>query len=151
MGQYACHAAPMQDIQVRRCVIWNDWGRALEIGAETVASEMSDLLFEDCDIIHTTHIAMDVQNGDRALCRNIVFRNIRVEFDDDLTRPVYQNAKDQKYEVAPDDSYIPNLIVLEIAEKGCSYDAVRGHIEDIHFKDIEVTAHGVPPIASAGL
>jgi len=145
MGQYACHAVPMHDIQVRRCVIWNDWGRALEIGAETVANEMSDLLFEDCDIIHTTQIAMDVQNGDRALCRNIAFKNIRVELDDGLTSPVSQITKDQKYEVSPGDRYIPNLIVLEIAEKGCSYDSVRGHIEDIQFKDIEVTSHGVPP------
>jgi hypothetical protein len=126
-------------------VIWNEWGRSLEIGAETVAGEISDLLFEDCDIIHTTHIAMDIQNGDRALCRNIIFRNIRVEFDDDLTRPVYQTKKDQKYEVDPGDRCNPNLITLEIAEKGCSYDAVRGRIEDIQFKDIEVMAYSVPP------
>jgi len=144
MGPYAIHAAPMHDIQVRRCVIWNDWGRALEIGAETVASEMNDLLFEDCDIIHTTDIAMDVQNSDRALCRNIVFRNIRVELDDDLTRRMNQTAKDQKYEVAPGDHYIPKLIVLEIVKNSVSYDAIRGHIEDIQFKDIEVTAHSMP-------
>ena len=145
MGQYACRAAPVRDIQVRRCVIWNEWGRALEIGAETVAREMSDLLFEDCDIIHTAHVAMDVQHSDRALCRNIVFRNISVELDDDSTLPVCQTTKDQKYDIAPGDGYIPNVIVLEIIKGECSYDDVRGHIEDIQFQDIEVTANGVPP------
>jgi len=144
MGPYICHAAPVQNIQVRRCVVWNDWGRALEIGAETVAEEMSDLLFEDCDIIHSTIAAMDIQNGDRGLCRNIAFRNIRVEMDDDIKRYLFQSRKGQKYEVPADDPYIPQLIVLENVEVGCSYDKVRGRIEDISFQDIEVTASVKP-------
>jgi hypothetical protein len=161
------NAESVQDIQVRRCVVWNDWGRSLEIGAETVAHEISDLLFEDCDVIHTAHIAMDVQNCDRALCRNLVFRNIRVEFDDDFTRPVIQERREMKYAVksgsgtglrftlaerkkmkyavAPDGPYIPCLIVLEISECRVSKDTVRGHVRDILFKDIEVTVPGVPP------
>ena len=73
----------------------------MEIGAETIASEISDVLFEDCDIIHVTHVAMDVQNSDRALCRNIAFQHIRVELDDDLTPSVLQVTEDQKYEVDP--------------------------------------------------
>lgn len=143
-GDFACHLEPVQDIQVRRCVIWNDWGRALEIGAETVATEISDLLFEDCDIIHTTHIALDVQNTDRAICKNLLFRNIRVELDDDLTRPVYQEHSDQVYEVASGDRYVPDLVVLEVTPSIWSTDTVRGQIEDIHFQSLDVTAHAMP-------
>ena len=142
---FKCNLEPVTDIQVRRCVIWNDWGRALEIGAETVATEISDILFEDCDVIHTVHVAMDVQNGDRGLCRNILFRDIRVELDDDFTRPVYQERFGQEYAVAPGDFYVPPLVVLEIISCMWSKDDIRGHVRDIHFKDIEVTAHGVPP------
>jgi hypothetical protein len=143
-GGYACHLEPVRDIQVRRCVVWCDWGRALEIGAETVATEISDLLFEDCDVIHTTHIALDVQNMDRGLCKNIVFRNIRVELDDDLTRPIYQERKDEVYQVAPDDRYVPDLVVLEVIAGMWSSDSIRGQIQDIQFQDIDVTAHRTP-------
>lgn len=144
-GCYPCHAAPVRDIQVRRCVVWNEWGRALEIGAETVASEMSDLLFEDCDIIHAAHIVMDIQNGDRAACRNVVFKDIRVELDDDTTVPVYQSRQDEVYSAPLGQPYLPALIVLEIVKGYCTVDAQRGLIHDIHFRDIAVTAPGVPP------
>ena len=144
-GCYPCHASPVTDIQVRRCVVWNEWGRALEIGAETVASEMSDLLFEDCDIIHTAHIAMDIQNCDRALCKNVVFKDIRVELDDDTTVPVYQGRQGQSYSVPPGSQHLPALIVLEITKGYCTCDEQRGHIQDIHFKDITVTAPSTPP------
>ncbi|MBA4388772.1 MAG: hypothetical protein C0404_12375 [Verrucomicrobia bacterium] len=147
---FKCSLEPVTDIQVRRCVIWNDWGRALEIGAETVATEISDLLFEDCDIIHSTHVAMDVQNGDRGHCHNLLFRNIRVELDDDLTRPVYQKRKEQQYDVDPTERYVSLLIVLEIISCMWSKDSIRGRIDDIHFKNIDVHAWATPHSALRG-
>jgi len=125
-GKYPCNAASITDFEVRRCVIWNDWGRALEIGAETVADEITHILFEDCDVIHTTHVAMDIQNSDRATCKDIIFRNIRVELDDDFARPD------------------PHPIVLQNINGYCSYDCSRGHIEDIHFQNIEITSPNLP-------
>lgn len=146
-GKYECNLAPVQDIQVHRCVIWNDWGRALEIGAETMAAEISDLLFEDCDIIHAVHVALDVQHIGCAACKRIRFHDIRVELDDDFTRPVYQEKKDQVYAAKPGDRYIPPAIVLEIKTIQNLWfgDGARGRIEDIYFKDIAVTAWGMPP------
>jgi hypothetical protein len=144
-GTYACHGASIHDLQVRRCVIWNDWGRALEIGAETVAGEIRDLVFEDCDIIHVAEVAMDVQNCDGALCRNIVFRNIRVEMDDSPARPAIQKRRDEVFAPAANDRYLPQLLVLEIKKGYVSCDDRRGRIEDIRFEDIDVTAPAVPP------
>lgn len=141
---FKCNLEPVTDIQVRRCVIWNDWGRALEVGAETVANEISDLLFEDCDIIHSTHVAMDVQNGDRGHCHHLLFRNIRVELDDDLTRPVYQERKEQVYDIDPTERYVSPLLVLEIIDCMWSKDSIRGRIDNIHFKDIKVKAWHTP-------
>ncbi|MHC4399591.1 MAG: glycosyl hydrolase family 28 protein [Planctomycetota bacterium] len=97
---------PVCDIRVRRCVIWNDWGRAMEIGAETCAPEMRDVLFADCDIIHTCHIAMDIQHGDRATIENIHFDNVRVEIDDEAYQPRMQRQRDEKYDVDKS-SYCP--------------------------------------------
>ncbi|MBP9903003.1 MAG: right-handed parallel beta-helix repeat-containing protein, partial [Verrucomicrobia bacterium] len=58
---------PVRNVRVHDNVIWCDWGRGLEIGAETAAPEFADIQFRDCDIIRTTHIAMDIQCGDRAV------------------------------------------------------------------------------------
>ena len=143
-GRFMCAGAPLHDIQVRRCVIWNDWGRALEVGLETVAEHISDVLFEDCDIIHTAHVAMDVQNGDHARCHDITFRDIRVELDD-CPRPEYQWERERSYSVPAGDRYLPRLITLHVLQGYCNYSEERGHIEDIRFEDIEVTSPGVPP------
>jgi len=145
LGAYACNGAPISDIQVRRCVLWNAWGKALEIGIETVTDEISDILFEDCDIIHVQYVAMDVTTHDRARCKNILFRNIRVELDADSTPPVVQQRKDQLYEVVPGDNYSPYLIMLYVGTGYCTIDSIRGCIEDVRFQDIEVTSRSTPP------
>lgn len=142
-GCFPCLGAPLHDIQVRRCVIWNDWGRALEIGLETVATHISDVLFDDCDIIHVAEVAMDIQNGDHAHCHDITFRDIRVELDD-CARPQYQSAPDQRYSAPPGDRYLPCVIVLHVIQGYCNYSAERGQITDIHFENIKVTAPGIP-------
>lgn len=144
-GIHACNGEPLHDIQVRRCVIWNDWGRALEVGLETVATHISNVLFEDCDIIHTTDVAMDVQNGDHAHCHNIIFRNIRVEMDDDGNAPVLQRHRDQTFAPDPSHRYLSRLIVLHIIQGYCNYSDDRGQVSDIRFQDIAVAAPGIPP------
>lgn len=146
--RHPCNFEPLTGIRVRRCVLWCDWGRALEIGAETMASEVTDLVFEDCDIIHSLDVAMEVQNGDRAHCHNLLFRNIRVELDDDQTRPVYQQQKGEVYNQTA--RHIAQLIVLVSYRNVWSHDDVRGRVDDIRFEDIDVTAWTTPEVYLAG-
>jgi len=134
---------PVSRIRVRRCVIWNDWGRAMEIGAETCAPEICDVVFEDCDVIRTCHIAMDVQHGDRATVEDIRFENIRVEIDDDAYPPKMQRERDEKYG-AGKSSYCPTLLVLVIRKNYYSKDPERGRIRDVVVKDVVVTGKHVP-------
>jgi len=136
---YRTDQRPLRDVAVRRCVIWNDWGRALEIGAETVAPEYDNILFEDCDIIHCAHIVMDIQNGDRAVVRNVTYRDIRVELDDETPRPQYQEDDAQRFAVDPDEQYCPKLIVVEVTQTNYSRDKERGRIDGIRFRNISVT------------
>ncbi|MHB1356355.1 MAG: glycoside hydrolase family protein [Anaerolineae bacterium] len=135
---------PVQDILVQRCVFWCDWGRAIEFGAETVTPEISDIRCEDCDIIHTTHIALDIQNGDRALIHDVTFANIRVELDDDFTQPLMQKGVDDSYNPPVGQHYTPLLVVLEVRKNYYSKDSERGVIEQIRFRDIDVTAWQLP-------
>jgi hypothetical protein len=145
----SCNFEPLTELQVRRCVLWNDWGRALEIGAETMASEISNLLFEDCDIIHSLDVAMEIQNGDRAHCHNLLFKNIRVELDDDQTCQVYQTQPGQVYDATT--RHLSQLIVVVTSRNMWSKDTLRGRVDNIRFENIEVTAWAMPELFFAGL
>ncbi|MCL5270995.1 MAG: glycosyl hydrolase family 28 protein [bacterium] len=144
------HERPVRDIIIERCVLWNDWGRAMEIGAETSAPEIADVVFHDCDIIRTVHIAMDIQHGDRAVVRDIRFENIRVEGDDFNLRPRLQKARDETYTVDPQDDYRPYLLYIVIGSNFYSRDRQSGVVRNIIFKDIEVTSKLFPPSSFRG-
>jgi len=134
---------PIRDVRVRRCVIWNDWGRAMEIGAETCAPEIRDVVFADCDVIHTCHIAMDIQHGDRATIENIRFDNVRVEVDEKAYLPKMQRQREEKYDVDRS-SYCPALLVLVIRKNNYSHDPERGRIRDVLIKDVVVVGKHFP-------
>ena len=136
---------PVRDVRANGCVIWNDWGRAFEIGAETCSPEISHVVFEDCDVIHTTHIAMDIQHGDRALVSNIVFQNIRVEIDDINPRPLMQEGREARYPASPTSDYCPKLVEIVIRRNFYSQDKEPGNVRDVLFKDISVMGRIAPP------
>ena len=126
----------VEDVIVRRCTLWNDWGRALELGAETAVDQMRRILFHDCDIIHHVHIAMDIQNGDRAEISDVRFEDIRVE------DAIVDHAKIAEDDIAP--SELGRLIELIIYETMWSKDDQRGRTHDIAFDRITVTGQPFP-------
>lgn len=134
----------VRDIHVEDCVIWNDWGRSLEIGAETRAQEMSHIRFRSCDIIHTTHIALDIQHSDRAAISDVEYENIRVEMDEHLLRPVWQQFYDEKYIFRADDCFSPQLLFIGIGRGWWGQDSSRGTIRDVYLKNIAVTSKFFP-------
>jgi len=138
------HDRPVKSIRVHGNVIWCDWGRGLEIGAETSAPEFADIVFKDCDIIRTTHIAMDAQCGDRALVRDVVYDDIRVETDDVCPSPRMQQTRDEKYIENPSDTYVPELLVIVIAGNPYSRDSERGRVRNITYRNIRVTGKRTP-------
>lgn len=131
---------PVKNVRFRRCVVWCDWGRAMEIGAETSAPEIADILFQDCDIIRTTHIAMDIQHGDRAAIHEIRFENIRVEIDKQNPLPRMQSSREEKYALDPNGSYCPTLMEIVIRKNPYSQDEQRGTVRDITFADIALAS-----------
>ncbi|MCC6819998.1 MAG: right-handed parallel beta-helix repeat-containing protein [Verrucomicrobia subdivision 3 bacterium] len=130
---------PVRNVRVHDNVIWCDWGRGLEIGAETAAPEFADIQFRDCDIIRTTHIAMDIQCGDRAVVHDVRYENIRVETDDVCPSPKMQGSREERYAENPNDDYVPNLMVIVIAKNPYSQDTERGKVRDITYQNITVT------------
>ena len=111
---------PVRNIRMSGLVIWCDWGRALEIGAETSTPEMTDVVFRDIDVIRNTHIAMDIQHSDRAAIHNIRYEDIRVEVDDANPLPVIQQHPGEKYN--------PRAQVPAARLRRMRYRAARGRL-----------------------
>jgi len=119
--RHECGNSDVENIRVRRCVCWNAHpGNALEIGYETRCDSMSDIAFENCDIIRCEHEGhqsggtFTIHNGDRATVSNVRYENIRVE-----------DSREK-------------LIDLKILYARYSRDEQRGHIRGVRFKDISV-------------
>lgn len=142
-GQGGFHERPVRNVRVHGNVIWCDWGRALEIGAETSAPEMAEVRFRDCDIIRTTHIAMDIQCGDRALVHDIRYEDIRVEIDDACPVPRMQGSREERYREDPPGAHVPNLLVIVIARNPYSKDAERGNVRDVVYSNVSVSSKRV--------
>ena len=137
----------VENIYVEKCVVWCDWGRGLEIGAETCADEFRNIIFADCDLIHNAHIAMDIQNSGYAHVHKVTFENIRVEYSKHCDEPIYQDFKEMEYNPKTK-THMPNLMLAEL--HSYYHDIlVPGHVHgknsDIEFSGIHVTAdEGLP-------
>lgn len=110
-------------IKVVNSVIWNaQWGNALEIGFETRADSIKDILFENIDILHAEgpEGTFTIHNGDRAVIKNVLYRDIRVE-----------DASGW-------------LIDFKILKSNYTKDKLRGFIENIRFKNITVLGDHFP-------
>ena len=139
---------PISNILFERCVVWNEWGRALEIGAETASPEISQVTFRDCDVVRTAEIAMDVQHGDRAAIHDVTFERIRLEVDDVNYAPQIQNSRDATYTGQP--GHRPHFLVLVILRGAWSTDRERGTMRNIVVRDCSTTGKLLPPSALSG-
>ncbi len=135
---------PVRNVTVSKCVVWNDWGKALAIGPETCAPEISNIVFEECDIIRTNSSAMDIHGGDRAKINNVVFESIHFEVDEHPLRPRLQTRRDESYEPDIKDRFCPWLWMVDIRKTVYSKDEVLGSIDRVRFKNINVTGPCMP-------
>jgi len=87
-----------KNILIENCTLWCDWGRACEIGIETACREYSNIVFRNCDILRGGAAALDIQNGDFSEIHNVLFEDIRIEYEAFYTPEVYQSYDDMKYE-----------------------------------------------------
>lgn len=114
---------PSEDIKVINSVLWNArWGNALEIGFETRADTIKDILFSNIDILHAEgpEGTFTIHNGDRVVVKNVLYQDIKVE-----------DASGW-------------LIDFRILKSNYTKDKLRGFIENIRFKNIKVLGNNFP-------
>ena len=118
----------IENIKVDNCVLWNDWGRALEIGASTFADTIKNITYSNCQIPHFATVALDIQSCAKAHIKDIFYENIDIEspFKDSLiigTTPIIPEAWGK-------------LAVLGLYISFYSKDTILGGIQNIHFTNI---------------
>lgn len=141
-----------EDILFENCVIWNDWGKALEIGAETRAEHLRRIVFRNCDIIHATGPAIDIMNVDYGRVHQVLFEDIRIEYEPVIQRPAIQKNDETPYAVDPKSSYMPaafTFSILKHAEYSSGLER-RGYIHDITLRNIQIHADRMPPSSFYG-
>jgi len=141
---------PERNIRVSNLVLWCDWGRALELGAETSTPEIADVIFSDIDVLRSGFVAMDIQHGDRAAVHNIRFENIRVEVDDVSPQPMFQKAPGERYTPDPHAQYVPQLFVIVIHPTMWSSDRQAGTVRPVSLKAIYVSGKPAPASSVSG-
>ena len=140
-----------QHVLVENCVIWNDWGKCLEIGAETRAEDISDITFRNCDIIHAMGTVLDCMNVDYADVHDVTFRDIRIEADEVIPKPLIQKKDTERYENT-DPEYMPTTMCVSVVfhPEYSTDGARRGRNRDITFRNIRLYGYHSPRVRMFG-
>lgn len=115
--------ANVDNVTIQNSVMWNGmWGNGLEIGFETRADTIKNVIFKNCDLIHVEgpEGTFTIHNGDRAVVKNVLYEDIRVE-----------DSRGW-------------LIDFKILQSRYSKDKIRGKIENVTFRNITVEGDRFP-------
>ncbi len=140
-----------KNVVIRDCVIWNDWGKSLEIGAETRAEEIGDILFTGCHIIHVTGPALDCANVDYADVHHITFEDISIELDETIPKSMIQTTDEHRYEnIDPD--FVPAMIRVEVMfhHEYSAGGGRRGKNREMRFENIRIYGRQTPRFVFRG-
>ena len=141
----------LENIITENCVIWCDWGRGLEIGAETNADEYCNIIFRNCDVIHGSWLHLDIQHHNDAYIHDIIFDDIRVEYTKHQQPLKMQDSDEQTYEEAKTIFTQPMLLGAFFLDMGLFGPGHSGqNIERILFRNIQVLSDEEVPMQKCG-
>ncbi len=98
-----------ENILIENCVVWCDWCRTLVVGIESSCRRFRNVVFRNCDVIKSGWIVLGIENGDFAEISDVLFEDIRVEYNSFDTEEIHQESDEMVY---PADAKIhyPRLI-----------------------------------------
>lgn len=131
-----------QNILIKNCVVWNDWGKNLQVGTETYAKEVKDVTFEDCKLIHTTGMAVAIWLVDNAKIHDVVFKDIIVEYEDYMLKNTIQGTDEDVYIDIHNVDYGGSLVHFEVS-KHFEYSLIKteqelGSIQGVWVKNLQL-------------
>jgi len=145
----------MGDIDIRRCVLWNDsGGQGFEIGFELRIDEVRGIRFRDSDIIHVRGGgAFTIHNGDRARIHDLLIEDVRVEdterfvdfhvglsiYSDDCPREYQRSNPERKAPPRrPEQANNPWQWYIPDANEMARHESHRGLVEGVVFRNVKL-------------
>lgn len=90
----------VENVTVENCVLWCDWGIALEIWNGRYSGEIRNVQFKNNYIVHLSAVAMDITTwygSAESVISNILFKNIYIDGDDIYMNPAIESAETPVY------------------------------------------------------
>ena len=145
-----------EDCVFERCVAWNDWGKAFEVGVECRADHLRRLAFRDCDCIHAVSWIMDVSNVDYGRVSDVVFDGIRIEADEPMPAAQLQKTDDMPFDPKKGLDAPPRLLQASVhfhheysRENGGKWSG-GGSIDGVTLSNVSITTDGRKPFVKFG-
>jgi hypothetical protein len=141
-----------ENMTVERCVLWNDWNTSMEVGADTCARHIRNIVWRNCDIIHGSYTLMDINDVDYAEVYNWLAEDIRCEYDEPAPTPMYQWTDDQPYEPHYEEEHQPALFSAAIIKhhEYSRFNKGRGRIHDVTLRNIKINGIRKPILRFVG-
>lgn len=112
------------------CTIWTDLAQSCEIGYETRAKVIENIVFRNITVLHNFHKpVISIHNSDQAAVRSVTFENIVVE---DAQMGLGDGT--------------PYLIDFTTTESQWSASIVRGTIDNVTIRNVQVLSGQRPSI-----
>ncbi len=131
----------VENVRVSGCVFWCDWGKNIEIGLASACREITNVVWEDCDIIHGNGTCITISNGQWADIHDIQYRDIRVEYAYGTEPMVLQKTDEQVYQT-DGTTAVPALVSITDNRRNwqgnVSFDDPRTKVRNITLENIQV-------------
>ena len=123
---------------IRDCVLWCDWGKALEIWSGGRDALVRDIDFENIHVIHACHSAISIDTwggSENIIVENVRYKNVTIDTKGHQLCPVFQDSEDQVYEETG--PYAANAVLMLAGNKARNdgNDRFAGNI-DVRSKKI---------------
>jgi polygalacturonase len=143
----------VKNILVEGCSLWNmSYGNVFEIGFELRCDKIADITFRDCDVLmqEGRGAVCSIHNSDNAVVENVLYDNIRIEnanqarshklFDVAILFSYWSydrfSNRQMRDKYRYSDAWENLLPVLPGKEE--FHATHRGHVRNIHFRNIQV-------------
>ena len=137
LGDRCVEKMNMANYLIENCVLWCDWGGAMEVGAETVCDEYVNIAWKNNDVIRTDQGAMRLHCDDRAYVHHISYEDIRVEYSKYDQKSVYQGSDDMVYDPGDEPAH-DHLLRCNLNCGLWSPDMRAGQIRDVVCQNITI-------------
>jgi hypothetical protein len=132
-----------ENVCVTNTVFWCDWGKNLDIGLATACSEIKNITWRDCDIIHNSSSCIAISNGQWADINGVLYENIRVEYSKHTLPQVLQKHDGESYD-AKGQSSVPVLIAISDKRRNwqgnIASESEKAKIRNVCFNGIYVVS-----------